>query len=511
MTRRKSIDFRGSMISAAEVDLAVAAALPGPIPAGVSPQAVSFRGTIQLATATPDPGASLAAATGPAPRGPTPGVAHEDDAQVLPGNCAILTLGSSQFVQIPSCAPYTAVRNAVTMGRFELVDGMTFPVALLDSPRGQAELRPAGGGPSVRPSPLELQACIERMTAYASALSDCDADVLDALFAIWIRCARSPADYAMATVDGILELRGLLRKKGGSGRRGGYEVEQRLAVQHSIERLASVWIDVPDAGLVMARGPRAGGHSTKTRVTQSRLLVITRRVVERADLDGSELPCEIDFQPGGVVAQYLFGAGHQVALLSVRALCYDPYRQYLEKRLIRYLSLQWRIRASKSSYLQPFRIETLLRATGETLNARRPTRTKARVERALGTLEDDGAIREWRYAPPWDQRVGVAGSLKQWPLATVIIEPPVEATTHYSRVRRPADPEHLRVPLGVRLRAERLRRELSPSQAAEQIGIRARDLEQLERGDPRPWLAHRDRKRVERWLGAVRGGNSGPG
>ena len=118
---------------------------------------------------------------------------------------------------------------------------------------------------------------------------------------------------------------------------------------------------------------------------QSRAFTITD-LFGQIRLDGGLDVEKFIFRPGKVLAHFLFGPGRQSAMLSAKALAYDPYRQKWEKRLARYLSYQWRCRAHNGDYLQPFRVATLLDATGAELDRRDPARTRTRLEKALDTL-----------------------------------------------------------------------------------------------------------------------------
>jgi hypothetical protein len=102
-------------------------------------------------------------------------------------------------------------------------------------------------------------------------------------------------------------------------------------------------------------------------------------------------------------------------LLSARALAYNPYRQIWEKRLLRYLSWQWRTRAQGGNYGQVYRADTLLEAIGESVVPRRASWQKARLEKALDTIQTDRGIAAWQY-----QELNV----NQWWRSTVPFEPP---------------------------------------------------------------------------------------
>jgi hypothetical protein len=73
-------------------------------------------------------------------------------------------------------------------------------------------------------------------------LSDLDADALDLLASIWLRTAKTPLDDAMADVDNMLAIRGIKRKRGGQGRRGGYEPEQRSDMLRVLSHIQNIWL-----------------------------------------------------------------------------------------------------------------------------------------------------------------------------------------------------------------------------------------------------------------------------
>src|SRR5262249_24997477 len=129
------------------------------------------------------------------------------------------------------------------------------------------------------------------------------------------------------------------------------------------------------------------------------------------------------YRLGNVFARYLFGPGRRTALLSAKVLSYDPRSQKYAKRLARYLSWIWRIRASKHEYFQPFRAGTLLTAIGVQVNRRFPNRLLEHLERSFEKFETDGLISLWQYAqerPDQNRR----GWLNAWLDATILVEPP---------------------------------------------------------------------------------------
>ena len=81
--------------------------------------------------------------------------------------------------------------------------------------------------------PEEVERWTQVMARQREELSDLDADTLDALSAIWLYQATDPNDAAVADVDDLLTLRGLVRNPG-QERRGGYKAHQRMRMWQSL-------------------------------------------------------------------------------------------------------------------------------------------------------------------------------------------------------------------------------------------------------------------------------------
>src|SRR5262249_25191714 len=180
----------------------------------------------------------------------------------------------------------------------------------------------------------------------------------------------------------------LTRHRGGQGRRGGYRDHQRTAMLQSLTHIQNLWLTMATLETYDGDATRPGTRRRKltTRAIQSRAFVMTD-LLGQLRLDGFVDVEKFIFRPGEVFAHFLSGPGRQTALLSAKALAYDPYRQTWEKRLTRYLSWQWRCEARTGDYLQPFAVTTLLTAVGYPIDRRRLTWQRARLEKALDTIQ----------------------------------------------------------------------------------------------------------------------------
>jgi len=461
--------------------------------------------------ATGDPAALL----------PTLAPAPVDRSRLLP-----TTIGD--HLAVMGLGHYQAVREALSLNTFGEVAGQQWPTAELGRRgdlSGRAQLRPPGADAQQLLSPEQVTLWSTKMWQQRGELSDLDADVLDALSAIWIHQAAGVQDSARATVDGLLELRGILPKLQKDGRRTGFQHRQRQDVLKALSHIQNLWIDIVERehdGEHDGAEPETGGRRRPGRLMlQSRAFVITDRV--GIVYDSGEFDIDLfQFRPGEVFAAFLLGAGNQAALLSAQALRYDPYRQIIEKRLARFLSWQWRTTRGMPGRGQGYTVDELLRAAGKEPDTRRPTETRDRLERALDTLGDDGVIAGWHYRDWQESAAGQRGWLALWLGATVVVTPPAVVATQYQQIRlslpqlptasesatAPTATERDTLPrtateIGALLRHARATRgRLTQGDVARELGVTQGFISKLERGQSADRLVNDPhfRARLHAWL-----------
>ena len=408
---------------------------------------------------------------------------------------------------VMSSAHYHALREALYKNTFQKVEGTPWPTAQLEKGNalGRAQLRPPEADAQSLMAPEEMERWASIMWQQREELSDLDADALDALSAIWLHQARDAGDRAVADVDRLLAMRGIKPKRGGQGRRGGYEAEQRAEMMRALSHIQNLWVNIAEVEVYEEHdGPGRRRKATK-QTLQSRPFVITDRVGQM-QLNGYMDVRKFVFRPGEGYDAFLMGPGHQVALLSAKALRYDPYRHKREKRLARYLSWQWRTKARNGEYMRPYRVATLLDAVGEEPSPTKPSRTRDRLEAALDALKADDVISDWQY-DRWDEAATEhRGWAEEWRQATILVEPPQAVLDQYRRLERatPAPPPQLAAPatLGDLIKARRTESGLSQLRAAEELGVSQGYLNKLEKGKANP--SRQVARRLQEWLDARR-------
>ena len=420
---------------------------------------------------------------------------------------------------------YQGVREALAKNSFRQMEDTPWPTAQLKtqngSSSGHAQLRPAALDTQPLLPAKEVEKWSQLMWKQREELTDLDADALDLLSHTWLQQATSSKDYAVADVDQFLLMRGLKPKQGGQGRRGGYETEQRTEMLRALSHIQNLWIDMGEVELYEQRGLSGRKQRVVKHGVQSRAFVITDRIGQ-LNLEGLIDVRRFIFQPGHLFAQFLFGPGRQIALLSAKAVQYDPYRQKWEKRLARYLSWQWRIYARRGEYVRPYRVETLLDAVGGEVNWRYPAKTRERLEKALDTLQADKVIAAWQY-DRWEEKVvEQRGWVSIWREGTILIEPPEIIREAYKTIERSKAPngptKQLRgkseeesgtktgagagakekTSLGEQIRQHRKHLHLSQLAAAEQLEVAQSYLSKLERDQVQP--SAELKKKLHKWL-----------
>jgi len=244
----------------------------------------------------------------------------------------------------------------------------------------------------------------EKMTVLMGRMNDLTADVYDVMCSTYLKQANAD-EVADLTADEILLRRGLAKHKGGNGRRGGFTIRQRQAVDRQLEIMSNLYLS---------------SHTMKNNKKRS--------------WDGEQKflrwhKCQDLFCTGKYQTK-------QYALLSERVLQYNPYHKKWEKRLTRYLSWRWRVQKTRDGCIEPVAVQILLsKAIGAVMNPTDPLKTRKRLENALERLRADSVIMSWKYVNAPDWLTGRKGWQKTWLTQKLVIEPPDLILKQYEKIR----------------------------------------------------------------------------
>lgn len=402
-----------------------------------------------------------------------------------------------------------AVRQALSLRNFQPLPGTPWPTASLTigSVTGAAQLRPPVPESLGALSTDQFDLWVEAMWKQRDELSDLDADMLDWLCAVYILQTRAGSTRAYADVNDFLKLRGHLQRHRGQGVRTGFETEARQQALRSLGHLQNLTITVT------ADGTLTNDPDGQPLGLESQAITISDRVGPIGPHGQVELS-RFEFRPGAVFTAFLLGPGGQTALLSAMALRYDPYRQDWEKRLARLFSWSWRRAAIDGNGRLRYTVQRLLDAAGKEMYARKPSRTRERLETALDTLQQDRVISGWQYEGWNEATASRHGWAAVWLACAVLIIPP-ELMLH------PPTPEVTaslidEIPLadddiGAVIRAERaLRGNISQSKAAKELACSPGYINKLEGSKPdKPRPSEAFRQRVYAWAVTVRNARQG--
>ncbi|MEK7019669.1 helix-turn-helix domain-containing protein [Bacillus sp. FSL R9-9410] len=309
---------------------------------------------------------------------------------------------NENYLEVNNSAVYYKLRDGIAKNQFEEDENTrlkSYPIETKDS-NGVAQLS-SHKDEDLRLTNIEETARWNTLVdGVMSNMDDLTADCLDTITIQWLNEAKSPDEFIDFSYEQVLEMCSISKAKANGVEY--YRVEDKIKVAKRIAALASIFIYLNDENEVVVLNDRAetGKHYEVKREVIKRLFVLDSVVLWR-DKNTNEYmgieSCRI--KPGSFLSGYLYGSNSTTALLSKKALEYNSYRHKYHKRLIRYLTWQWRIRQMFSSLQRPYSIggdKGLLAVMG--INQKqKPNRIREQLENVLSDLEKEEVISHWEY------------------------------------------------------------------------------------------------------------------
>ncbi|KMN41469.1 helix-turn-helix domain-containing protein [Bacillus sp. LK2] len=272
-----------------------------------------------------------------------------------------------------------------------------------------------------------------------SNMDDLTADCLDAITIQWINEAKSPDEFIDFSYEQVLEMcnipKTIVKNK------EYYRAEDKIKIAKRIAALASIFIYLNDDNEVVVLNDRddEGERLELKREVIKRLFVLDSVVLWRHSVTNEYMGIEsCRIKPGSFLTNYLYGSNNTTALLSKKALEYNSYRHKYHKRLIRYLTWQWRIRQMYSSLKKPYSIggDKGLLSVMDIPKDWKPNRIREQLENVLMDLENEKVISHWEYSDPLDeQQIGKRNWFKNYYANLgITILPPEEMLQSMDRV-----------------------------------------------------------------------------
>ncbi|WP_144569598.1 helix-turn-helix domain-containing protein [Bacillus pseudomycoides] len=264
-----------------------------------------------------------------------------------------------------------------------------------------------------------------------SNMDDLTADVLDSITIQWLAQAQSPDEFIEFSYEQVLDMCNVPKKKVSKGEY--YRPEDKIKVAKRIAALASIFIYLNDDNeVVVLNDENENDEEYKVkREVIKRLFVLDSVVLWRHNTTNEYMGIEsCRIKPGSFLSSYLYGSNNTTALLSKKALEYNSYRHKYHKRLIRYLTWQWRIRQIYSTLKRPYSIggdKGLLAVMAIPLTWK-PSRIREHLENVLTDLERENVISKWEYSSTLDEeRLNKKNWFKNyWIDLNITILPPEE-------------------------------------------------------------------------------------
>ncbi|PEU15425.1 MULTISPECIES: hypothetical protein [unclassified Bacillus (in: firmicutes)] len=370
---------------------------------------------------------------------------------VAPSNSIILennqnidklnTVNNEDYYEVNNSAVYYKLRDGIAKNQFEedeVSKVLQYPIETKSS-NGVAQLS-SHKDEDLRLTNIEEAARWNTLVDdVMSNMDDLTADCLDAITIQWINEAKSPDDFIDFSYEQVLEMCNI--PKTVVKNKEYYRAEDKIKIAKRIAALASIFIYLNDDNEVVVLNDRDddGERLELKREVIKRLFVLDSVVLWRHSVTNEYMGIEsCRIKPGSFLTNYLYGSNNTTALLSKKALEYNSYRHKYHKRLIRYLTWQWRIRQMYSSLKKPYSIggDKGLLAVMDIPKDWKPNRIREQLENVLMDLENEKVISHWEYSDPLDeQQIGKRNWFKNYYANLgITILPPEEMLQSMDRV-----------------------------------------------------------------------------
>ncbi|HDR3523496.1 XRE family transcriptional regulator (plasmid) [Bacillus cereus] len=345
------------------------------------------------------------------------------------------------YYEVNNSAVYYKLRDGIAKNQFEedeLSKVLQYPIDTKSS-NGVAQLS-SHKDEDLRLTNIEEAARWNTLVDdVMSNMDDLTADCLDAITIQWINEAKSPDEFIDFSYEQVLEMCNI--PKTVVKNKEYYRAEDKIKIAKRIAALASIFIYLNDDNEVVVLNDREddGERLELKREVVKRLFVLDSVVLWRHSVTNEYMGIEsCRIKPGSFLTNYLYGSNNTTALLSKKALEYNSYRHKYHKRLIRYLTWQWRIRQMYSSLKKPYSIggDKGLLAVMDIPKDWKPNRIREQLENVLMDLENEKVISRWEYSDLLDeQQIGKRNWFKNYYANLgITILPPEEMLQSMDRV-----------------------------------------------------------------------------
>jgi hypothetical protein len=289
--------------------------------------------------------------------------------------------------------------------------------------RGMAELRPNDSGvPQLTTD--QQQIWLELIESTLNSLDEMTADLFDLITYLWMVTPKDSDGYIEFHSNDALRLRNL-RKRTANGRELDYREEDRFNIMKRVAALSSIWVSLGEQKIKVINAEEMKDTELYKFKDFQRMFELGKiRVAYDKKTGEAKGIYAVQVKPTSILTPYLEGPNRSIGLLDLKIFQYSHYTQREQKRLARYLNLQWKIRTMRRSLQQPFKVSTLLKVL-DISSRYNGVQIRDKFENVLDELQKDDVVKTWYYTEDIDEEmVGKKGWFKNyWSKINVIILP----------------------------------------------------------------------------------------
>jgi hypothetical protein len=289
--------------------------------------------------------------------------------------------------------------------------------------RGLAELRPHDTQVAELSSDQQ-EMWLELIESTLSSLDEMTADLFDLITYLWMVTPKNRDGYIEFHSNDALRLRNL-KKRTSNGREIDFREEDRFNIMKRVAALSSIWVSMGEQKIkVINTQDMKDKELYKFKDFQRMFEIGKIRVAYDKKTGEAKGIYAVQVKPTSVLTPYLEGPNRSIGLLDLKVFQYSHFTQREQKRLTRYLNLQWKIRTVRRSLHQPFKVSTLLKVM-DFSSRYNGVEIRDKMEAILDELQKDGVLKNWAYTEEIDEdKIGKRGWLKNyWEKLSIILLP----------------------------------------------------------------------------------------
>ncbi|MGM0867591.1 MAG: helix-turn-helix domain-containing protein [Bacillota bacterium] len=289
--------------------------------------------------------------------------------------------------------------------------------------RGLAELRPYNTRLDELSSDQQ-EIWLELIESTLSSLDEMTADLFDLITYLWMVTPKSPDGYIEFHSNDALRLRNL-KKRSSLGREIDFREEDRFNIMKRVAALSSIWVSMGEQKIkVINTQDIKDKELYKFKDFQKMFEIGKIRVAYDKQTNEAKGIYALQIKPTSILTPYLEGPNRSIGVLDLKVFQYSHFTQREQKRLTRYLNLQWKIRTINRSLNQPFKVSTLLKVMD--FSARyNGVQIRDKFEAILDELQQDEVLKSWKYTEEiQEEKVGKKGWFKNyWEKLNIVLLP----------------------------------------------------------------------------------------